>query len=66
MQHKVVIVRELTDTTITIGGTVYFATDKEAQDFVKHHNQWPDAKAYIVQVASDYSVVDHSKNNRVI
>lgn len=63
MQHKVVIVQELTNTTITIGGTMYFGSQQAALDFVQAHNGQSQSRAYIVQVAADYVMTDRSQQN---
>ena len=60
MSQKVVIVERLTDTDITIGGTVFFASQGEALDWVKNHNATnANSRAYCVQVSENYSIKDN-------
>jgi hypothetical protein len=60
MKYKVVIVEQQNSTDMLIGGTVYFATEAQARDFVAEHNGSNSSRAYVVTVSSRYSVTDKS------
>lgn len=60
MSSKVVIVERQTDTDLTVGGTVFFASEGEARDWVKNHNATnTNSRAYCVQVSANYSIKDN-------
>ncbi len=60
MKHKVVIVETQSDTEMTVKGTVYFATEQLARDYVLHHNATQPSHAYMVHISPQYTVTDNS------
>jgi len=60
MKYKVVIVEHQTDTEMTVGGTVYFATEQLARDYITDHNATRPSHAYLVHISPQYTVTDNS------
>ena len=60
MKHKVVIVENQTVTEMTVKGTVYFATEQLARDYVTDHNATQPSHAYMVHISPQYTVTDNS------
>ena len=60
MKHKVVIVENQTDTEMTVSGTVYFATEQLARDYVTDHNETRSSHAYLVHSSPQYTITDNS------
>jgi len=60
MKYKVVIVENQTDIEMTVRGTVYFATEQLARDFVIKHNATHPSHAYMVHISPQYTVTDNS------
>jgi glycosyltransferase involved in cell wall biosynthesis len=59
-KYKVVIVENQTDTEMTVGGTVYFATEQLARNYVTDHNATRLSHAYLVHSSPQYTVTDNS------
>ena len=60
MKSKVVIVADQSDREMTVNGTVYFATEQLARDYVAHHNASQSSHAYLVHISPQYTVTDNS------
>ena len=60
MKYKIVIVEDQSDTEMTVGGTVYFATEQLARDYVTNHNATQLSCAYLVHVSPKYTTTDNS------
>jgi hypothetical protein len=60
MKYKIVIVENQSDTEMTVGDTVYFATEQLARDYVAHHNATRPSHAYMVHNSPQYTVTDNS------
>jgi len=60
MKYKIVIVEDQSDTEMTVGGTVYFATEQLALDYVTNHNATQLSCAYLVHNSPQYTVTDNS------
>jgi hypothetical protein len=60
MKYKIVIVEDQSDTEMTVSGTVYFATEQLARDYVINHNATQLSCAYLVHVSPKYTTTDNS------
>jgi hypothetical protein len=59
MKYKVVIIENQSDTEMTVGGTVYFATEQLARDYISNHNATQSSHAYLVHVSPQYTATDN-------